>query len=367
MDIQFEPELESFFLKDVERTGKILGVGTFGTVEEVTMNGAPCAGKKMHDMLMRSDKKTMVRKMISECHLMSELKHPNIVQFFGLHSFPDSRFPVIIMEKLDINLDTLLTSFKDIQLHMKIIIMQDVCQGLNYLHTLNPPVIHRDLTPMNVLLTSAMVAKLSDLGNARIIEIGELSRVLSVVPGNILYMPPEAFEYKPKYDISLDMFSFGHLVLYIMLQESPDNFLSQCYPDPKNLNAIIPRTEIQRRQKYMDRVNAMLPNSHPINKILERCLSNVANNRLTAAQVSDILTRKESGDKRFDSEVRRIMSDQYFRHLHNEESPDGNFEESSEIEGSLSVSMLEQIKVQMYGASMHITLIYCGFHCTKLR
>ena len=48
--------------------------------------------------------------------------------------------------------------------------LADVSKGLVYLHNRSSPIIHRDLSATNILLNSAMVAKISDLGNSRIID-----------------------------------------------------------------------------------------------------------------------------------------------------------------------------------------------------
>ena len=80
-------------------------------------------------------------------------------------------------------------------------------------HAHDPQIIHRDLTAKNVLLTSSLVAKITDLGNSRIVTLqpGQLARTLSRLPGTLAYMPPEALSSSARYGPSLDIFSFGHL------------------------------------------------------------------------------------------------------------------------------------------------------------
>ena len=64
-----------------------------------------------------------------------------------------------------------LESAPNIRLCTKLSILQDVSRGLIYLHSRAPAVIHRDLTARNVLLDSAMRAKIADLGNSRIVHL----------------------------------------------------------------------------------------------------------------------------------------------------------------------------------------------------
>ena len=98
--------------------------------------------------------------------------------------------------------------------------LEDVSRGLLYLHKHTPQIIHRDLTAKNVLLTSSLVAKITDFGNSRIVNLqpGQLARTLSRLPGTLVYMPPEALEASSRYGPILDIFSFGHLALFVGLQ-----------------------------------------------------------------------------------------------------------------------------------------------------
>ena len=152
--------------------------------------------------------------------MMAEMRHPHIVQFLGLCYLEGSTLPVLVMERLDNSLDKLLETSPSIPLNLKLSLLTDVAQGLHYLHTHNPQVVHRDLSARNVLLTSSLVAKISDLGNARIINLrpGQLAMTLSSVPGTLSYMPPESLREPSRYGPRLDIFSFGHLTLFTLTQ-----------------------------------------------------------------------------------------------------------------------------------------------------
>ena len=151
---------------------------------------------------------------------MSSLRHPNITQFLGLCFLPQTRLPLLVMEKLETSLDNLLELVPNLPLPLKLSILENVATGLVYLHKKQPQIIHRDLTAKNVLLTSSLVAKITDMGNSRILDIrpSQLARTLSKVPGTVVYMPPEALDESHRYGPSLDIFSFGHLILYTLTQ-----------------------------------------------------------------------------------------------------------------------------------------------------
>ena len=183
-----------------------------------------CAGKKLYDTLIEAENlgaQRMVDRYYRECSLLSELRHLHVVQFLGICLLPDSHLPILVMERLQGSLDELLESMPDIALPIKLSILQNVARGLVYLHNHSPAVIHRDLTARNVLLNSAMTAKIADLGNSRMVDIppDQLARtMIQGIPGTLVYMPPEVSDEDRTYGPSLDIFSFGHLSLFTAIQ-----------------------------------------------------------------------------------------------------------------------------------------------------
>ena len=70
------PELQRFLLSDVRTTGKKLGVGSYGSVEELEMNELVCAGKRIHDALVERDNDGVTnieRKYLEECQVMASV------------------------------------------------------------------------------------------------------------------------------------------------------------------------------------------------------------------------------------------------------------------------------------------------------
>ena len=179
-----------------------------------------CAGKRIHETLIDGVGEILVRKYLQECQLMSSLRHPNITQFLGICFLPGTQLPLLVMERLETSLDDLLEHIPNLPLSLKRSVLEDVSSGLLYLHDMQPPVVHRDLTSKNVLLTSSLVAKITDMGNSRIISVrpGEMARPLTECPGTLIYMPPEAQDDIHRYGPALDIFSFGHLALYTVTQ-----------------------------------------------------------------------------------------------------------------------------------------------------
>ena len=70
---QRNPEPQRFVLSDVRPTGRQLGVGSYGSVEELEVNGLVCAGKRLHDALLQQDNAGVAnieRKYLDECQVM---------------------------------------------------------------------------------------------------------------------------------------------------------------------------------------------------------------------------------------------------------------------------------------------------------
>ena len=194
-------------------------------LQQVKYRHLICAGKKIHETLIDPGNQgvpKLVQKYEQECQLMSSLHHPNITQFLGLCFLPGTKLPLLVMERLETNLDYLLEHMPGLPLSLKHSVLEDVASGLVYLHKRTPPVIHRDLTAKNVLLTSSLVAKITDMGNSRITDMrpGQMARTFSKYPGTLQYMPPEAIDETHRYGLALDIFSFGHLALYTITQVS---------------------------------------------------------------------------------------------------------------------------------------------------
>jgi serine/threonine protein kinase len=304
-------ELDPYLLKGVKKTTdrKRLGTGSYGAVYELSVQGTLCAGKQLHESLLdpqniyQGDK--ILTRFVEECRIMASVRHPNIVQFLGLHFFQDSSHPILVMEKLAMSLDDLLVDTETkkamLPLSLKVSILSDTAKGLAYLHNHKPQIIHRDLTSRNVLLTLAMQAKITDLGNALIIKSQAAVKALTQVPGTAVYMPPEAMRLQPKYDSSIDMFSYGHLALYTLIQEFPSDILSATFViDGK----ILARNEVDRREKYMNSLYSMLGMDHQLTQMVIKCLSYAPSDRPCAI---DVLEELEKVSKLLNDDVYRIF------------------------------------------------------------
>ena len=95
------------------------------------------------------------------------------------------RLPVMVMEMMADSLTSFVDKYNKIPIQIKFSIVHDVSLGLCYLHNHHPPIVHRDLSPNNVLLTAHHVAKSSDLEVAKVIR-ADSRKTMTKAPCQVL-------------------------------------------------------------------------------------------------------------------------------------------------------------------------------------
>ena len=102
-----------------------------------------------------------------------------------------------------------------IQQKYKIIL--DICKGIDYLHSLSTPIIHRDLKTPNILIDENLNPKISDFGISKYLN-EKLGIVTQDQKGTPIYQSPEQFPQvnKPIVGKPADVYSFGNIIYEIM-------------------------------------------------------------------------------------------------------------------------------------------------------
>ena len=286
---EINEKLKKLTLSGVKDLNEQLGRGSYGRVFTVKYNGVICAAKEIHSILIDVGAVKYQDDFMLECVRCSELTHPNIVHFMGIYYPSRGSLPVMVMELMDESLTNYVKK-PNISLKRKISILHDVAEGLIYLHTRNPSVIHRDLSPNNILLKHTgveqlpPVAKIADLGVARIVKADSQNTKsqLTKAPGTPDFMPPETLVDIPKYGTALDVFSFGGLMLHTLTQEWPTPKSATQY-DQVTLQAIKALNEIERRQQYIDKLTG---EAEMLLSMILECLANDPTKRPTIMDLS---------------------------------------------------------------------------------
>ena len=259
--------------------GEELGRGAYGRVFKAQYRGSLCAVKEVHSILIQltqmapEERRRLQATFQRECDHCSKLNHPNIVHFIGIYHPPQQLFPVMIMELMDESLTTYAEN-PNISFNTRMSILRDVAKGLGYLHSRNPPVIHRDLSPNNILLKCLpllLIAKIADLGVAKILNFDDQNAKTyqTKVPGTMDFMPPEAFEEKPRYNTSLDVFSYGGITLHTVNGKWPTPTSSTKFdPVTRQVRGF---SEVERRQEHLDKIKE---EAEVLRPLVEACLDN---------------------------------------------------------------------------------------------
>jgi serine/threonine-protein kinase len=155
---------------------------------------------------------------LDEARLSLYLQHANIVQVFDISKTPDNAY-FLVMEYVDgCNLKSLIERQKQrgkrIEIAHAIYMMIECCKGLNYAHVLENPesgeplgIVHRDISPPNILLSKNGEVKLVDFGLAKANSQIE-STDPGVVKGKFSYLSPEAASGL-EVDSRADVFAVG--------------------------------------------------------------------------------------------------------------------------------------------------------------
>jgi serine/threonine protein kinase len=172
-----------------------------------------------------SDNKEFVEMFIDEAKMVAGLSHPNIVQIYDLGKIERTYF--IAMEYVHgKDLRTILKQAKEkglrIPLDLSVLIISKVCSALEYAHRkkdesgLPLKIVHRDISPQNILISFEGEVKLTDFGIAKATsKATDTDR--GALRGKLLYMSPEQASGHPL-DKRSDVFSLG-VVFYEMITD----------------------------------------------------------------------------------------------------------------------------------------------------
>ncbi|XP_021714250.1 mitogen-activated protein kinase kinase kinase 5-like [Chenopodium quinoa] len=204
--------------------GKLIGRGTFGSVYAATNRetGALCAMKEVD--LIPDDQRSAecMRQLEQEIEVLSHLKHPNIVQYYG-SEIVDDKFYIYLEYVYPGSIN------KYIREHCGAIteavvrnFTRHIVSGLAYLHSRKT--IHRDIKGANLLVDSSGVVKLADFGMAK--PLSEQSAILSL-KGSPYWMAPELMqsviqnENSSDLAFAVDIWSLGCTIIEMLTGKPP--------------------------------------------------------------------------------------------------------------------------------------------------
>jgi len=198
--------------------GNPIGRGGYGQVYTGEYKGRKIAVKKLFYKTI-GDKDNL--EFQKECQILSSLDHPKIVKMIGVCiQIPDLAIITEYMPRGSLQ-DLLYDKNIKLDWKLRLKMVHDVAKGVDYLHSLKPCLIHRDLKSSNLLVGENYETKVSDFGIAKFKE----ERATTMV-GTVQWMAPEVFRGKP-YSSSVDTYSFGIILWEMVARQQPhENLLA---------------------------------------------------------------------------------------------------------------------------------------------
>jgi serine/threonine protein kinase len=231
-----------------------------------------------------------------EARLAALLQHPNIVQIFDYGKIENAYF--IAMEYIDgKNLAEILSAMNQgLTVEQTVFIILQICKGLDYSHTKRDEkgtalnIVHRDISPQNMLISYQGEVKISDFGISKARSEPSLTQA-GVVKGKLAYLSPEQ-ALGETIDQQVDIYALG-LVFYETLTGK------RVYNFSNDVEAIrtIPKKDIDSLTKSMPD----LPQE--VNRIVMKCLEKDKNKRYqdASALYHDLLACKKELKITFDT------------------------------------------------------------------
>jgi len=246
---------------DSVQLSKMVSQGTFGSLYQGTWRGTPVAVKQLRFEL--ADDPIATKDFQSEISLLSLLRHPNIILYMGAFEGTPTNLkdtlggkdmPIIVFEWLEGgNLFNKIHGNRPPPYAKLIQWAVDLACGMNFLHTHNPKIMHRDLKPHNLLIDAAGYLKIGDFGLSRFKSDNES---MTGHTGSYRWMAPEVVRNE-KYDEKVDVYSFGVILWEMMSTDVPFSNL----------------TDMQAAMNTSNGMRPVVPNSipEPVKQLIKDC------------------------------------------------------------------------------------------------
>ncbi|XP_030827425.1 receptor-interacting serine/threonine-protein kinase 2 isoform X1 [Camarhynchus parvulus] len=216
------PSIPSSKLPDL----RFISRGAYGTVSAARHADwrVPVALKCLQGPLLDSDRNHLLK----EAEILHKARFSYILPILGICNEPE--FLGIVTEYMTSgSLNQLLHGkdvYPDIPWCLRFRILYEIALGVNYLHNMNPPLLHHDLKTQNILLDNEFHVKIADFGMSkwRVISMSQ-SRSESSLPegGTIVYMPPEDYNpsQKTRASVKHDIYSYAVIIWEVMSRKQP--------------------------------------------------------------------------------------------------------------------------------------------------
>lgn len=231
------------------------GAGNIYLADDTLLQGRRCALKEVElDRNLPEKILNEAREQFSrEASILARLDHPNLPKVSDYFSIENHDY--LVMDYVPgKDLRTLMLQARQESRFLPeedvLFWASQICDALTYLHSQDPPLVHRDIKPGNLKLTPEGLIKLVDFGLVKVLAPDEVTITVIQGQGTAIYTPLEQYGGNDSHtDIRSDVFSFGATLYHLLTGQPPaearDRFLqADRLAAPRKINPeISPRTE----------------------------------------------------------------------------------------------------------------------------
>ncbi|KAG9440200.1 hypothetical protein H6P81_020365 [Aristolochia fimbriata] len=223
--VSLEPSLAMDWLEiswDELQLKERIGAGSFGTVHRAEWHGSDVAVKVLTDQDFHENQ---LREFLREVAIMKRVRHPNVVLFMGaVTKRPHLSIVTEFLPRGSLyRLLNKAATGEILDKRRRLRMALDVAKGINYLHSLCPPILHWDLKSPNLLVDKNWSIKVCDFGLSRFKATTFISS--KSVAGTPEWMAPEFLRGEPSNEKS-DVYSFGVILWELITMQQPWSGLS---------------------------------------------------------------------------------------------------------------------------------------------
>ncbi|KAH8832263.1 kinase-like domain-containing protein [Flagelloscypha sp. PMI_526] len=272
----------SFYLRNLRIESEQIGGGGYSDIYTGSFGGWPVCFKVLRIFQGAERRQRVLKEFCHETLVWRQLHHPNVLPFLGVTEtlFP-GRFCLVSPYMKNGNAISYLAANPS---HDRLSFVLDIANGLDYLHTFMPPIIHGDIRCSNVLVQENLTCCLADFGLALVSESQPLTTSSGTAPkASTRWCAPEIFcpsSFPNALKEKRDVYAFACTVLEMYTGKPPFSHITTEYQV---------MLEIHEGRRPLPPPGHLLPSE--LFTLVERCWSHTPSDRMSINAVITYLTR----------------------------------------------------------------------------
>ncbi|KAF5204653.1 Wall-associated receptor kinase, partial [Thalictrum thalictroides] len=267
---------------------QLLGEGGNGSVYKGSIDN-------MIDIAVKKSKvvdQNQIGQFLNEADVVSKINHNNVVKLLGVCC--ESKVPMLVYEfvpngtlshHIHASSSSILSSWS-----ICLRIVTETARALDYMHSdANPPIIHRDVKPSNILLDGTYTAKVSDFGASKLIP-KDRTMAPTQGQGTMGYLDPEYVQTGELTTLS-DVYGFGVVLMELLAKQKPLTLKKpgEMISLVKVFTSAIENNQLDQILKVPVAIEHETEDVQIVAKLAVRCVSMQSKDRPTMREVADVL------------------------------------------------------------------------------